>query len=222
MSGKKVLGSALLFIIAMGVMTSQAWATNRYFHSESTSTTLSGVQTATTEVATDSGTLQCAGGTASGTESGETVQEITIAYSPSGCKMTGFIEANATVDANGCHYTIKAHRTVTDLNPHQLTTKNASVRLHMCNMGTAGVVITAPFCTITITSEQEFEGVNFSNSGAGTTREFTAETTATGVLYKESGFACKNSSGSTTGGTYKGSIRMTGTSGGSHVGVLYE
>jgi hypothetical protein len=102
------------------------------------------------------------------------------------------------VDHNGCKFNITSH---------------GHVSVVGCTNASKSIVVTAPFCTIQITeaTNQTLQSVSFTNVGSGTTREVDVVSNINNISYHESGFACKNPSGSnTTGGIYKGTVRVTG------------
>src|SRR5262245_37092010 len=98
----KVLGLALVAMLAIGATSASA----AECHSETASTTIPGSQVSTGTFGTDSGTIHCTTATVSGSASGATTSNVVVAPTYSGCKSTGFIEANVTVDTNGCDYNI--------------------------------------------------------------------------------------------------------------------
>lgn len=180
---------------------------SKELHSETASTTLSGAQTSTNTLSFDSGIWHCTTMTYSGTLSSKTSSDVLLTPVWSGCQTTGFIEATGSIDMNGCKYTV--------------TPTDGVVHLTGCSAGSAGIVMTLPFCTITL-KEQTMEKASFTNEGAGTTREISMEWGITNLAYTEKGFACKNTEASTTGGAITGKVRITGTSGGSHAGIWAE
>lgn len=200
----KVLGLALVAMLALGATSASA----AEFHSESASTTVTGSQSTTNTFTTDSGTVHCSTATFTGSQSGTTATAVKVTPTYTGCKSTGFIEANVTVDTNGCHYNITA---------------DGQVHLEECEAGKSGIVVTAPFCTITVTSGQTLNSVSFANTGSGTTQEVTVTANVNNIAYHESGGLCKNSGSSTTGGTYGGSVKVTGETGSPavHTGIWW-
>ena len=194
----KILGLALVAMLTMGIAAASASAAPE-FHAETTPTELAGTQEGTNTFVTDSGTIHCATATFSGSQSVATTaaQEVTPTFST--CRSTGFIEATVTVHTNGCKFNLTAEGTTT-----------SAVHITGCNAGAAGLVVTAPFCNITITP-QTIGPVHYINTGAGTTREIIVESTATNIVYHEAGAGCKNGTTSnTTGGSYTGKVRVTG------------
>jgi len=189
---------ALVAMLTMGIAASSAMAAAE-FHLETTPSELTGVQEGTNTFATDSGTFHCTSVKFTGSYSSQTTGTTVLTPFTSGCRSTGFTEANITIDTNGCKYNLTAEGTT-----------SSSIHITGCNSGTAGIVITAPFCTITVTP-QTVGPVHYINTGAGTTREVIAEFTASNLVYHESGAACKNATTSnTTGGSYTGKVRLTG------------
>ncbi len=202
----RVFALALVAILTMGFAASSAPAVE--FHSEATSTTLSGAQEGTNTVVTDSGTIHCTTDTFSGSQSEATVAQVELTQTTTGCQSTGFISANVTVDTNGCKYNMTA------------ATSNEMVHITGCEAGKPGIVVTAPFCTITVTP-QTFGPVDYEEAGSGTTRELIVNSTVENISYHESGFACAHSGSTTSGGKLSGKVRVTGVnaSTGKHVGI---
>lgn len=208
----KVLGLALVAMLMMGIAASAAMATTHEFHSEASGEiTVTGSQTTENTFTTDSGTIHCSTATFTGTATGPTTTTTTLTPTYSGCQSTGFIEANVTVDTNKCHYTVHSHHTTT-VAPIQ--TVPTELTLVNCEAGKPGIVVTAPFCTITVSSGQSFTGITFTNTGSGANRKIITDAAVENINYSESGFACKNSGSSTTGGKYSGSVTIESASGG--------
>src|SRR5215204_1657741 len=154
-------------------------------HVESAPATLRGGQEGFNTTTIDSGTWHCSTITYTGSVSAKTSVDATFTPNMLGCRSTGFSEAEQIIDTNGCEYT--------------LTFDSGTMDIAGCNAGTPGIVMTFPFCTVTI-KEQTLGSVDFSNSGAGTTREISWTWTVSNFAYTEKGLGCKNSEASTTGG----------------------
>jgi len=194
----KVLGLALVAMLTMGIAASSAMAAEDFFYIETAPTELTGSQEGTNTFVTDSGTIHCTVATFTGSSSSTKTAAVEVTPAYSGCRSTGFIEANVTVDVNECKYQMTAKTTTPD-----------TIHITGCKAGTPGIVVTAPFCTITVTP-QTIGPVHYINTGAGTTREVIVEPTAQTISYHESGFSCKNGTTSnTTGGSYTGKVRVT-------------
>ncbi len=189
----KVLGLALVAMLTMGIAASSAMAE---FHVETVPSELTGAQEGTNTFITDSGTIHCTTATFTGSTSSATSAEQEVAPHYTNCESTGFIKASVTVDMNGCKY--------------NLTTISSSSMVHItgCEAGKPGIVVTAPFCTITVTP-QTIGPVDYENVGSGTTREVVVNSTTANISYHESGFACAHSGSTTTGGQYTGKVRVT-------------
>src|SRR5215204_1807300 len=128
----KVLGLALVAMLALGATSASA----AEFHGEVENVTLTGAQTTTNTFTTHSGTIHCTVAKFAGTQKAKTTTTVTVTPTYEGCRSTGFIEANVTVDNNSCTYIISSTGSVT-LTP-----------------STCSLVVTAPFCTITVKGEQ--------------------------------------------------------------------
>ena len=170
-----------------------------YIHSEAESTTVEGAQSSSFVISTRSGTIHCSSLTVSGSFAAKTTSELEYAPSFSGCTSTGFVEAGVTLDPG-----VKFRVTWAGVLPLEDI------------IGT--LKITAPFCTITIEA-QLLSGVSFTNTGSGTTREIHISLNDSSVTYSQSGFGCRDFSGTYFDGLFSGTIRFTGKSGGSHRGI---
>jgi hypothetical protein len=81
--------------------------------------------------------------------------------------------------------------------------------------------ITAPFCTVTLAKPQSKKEVSYKTIGSGTTREIEVTANITGMKYTQSAF-CPTGGGTFENGKYEGTGKVTGESGGKHVGVWFE
>jgi hypothetical protein len=200
----KALGLALVAVAAFAAFAS-ASASAAEFHSEGKGTTLTGAQETVNTFTANAGTTHCQSakftGTTSGTSTTQATQKVTPAYTE--CKLTAFggESLNATVDV-GCEYNLSA---------------NGPVNIEC---GTSSMRVTAPFCTITVNG-QEVNKASYSNVGTGTTREILVKSEVTGLKYTQSAF-CPTGGGTFENGTYNGTVKVTGESGATHVGVWWE
>jgi hypothetical protein len=202
----KVLGLALVAMLTMGVMAASASAA--MFHSEiEGTTTIEGSQVGTNTFVTDSGTIHCTTAGFSGSATGTEITDVTVSFDYTGCRSTGFIEANVTVDPNGCTYTITSH---------------GIIHITGCTNANHSIVVTAPFCTIEI-GEITVSPVDFINEGSGKTRDIKVTSTVGNIAYHEQGAACAHSGSNTTGGSYTGSVTTKGkNSKGEQIGIWWE
>jgi hypothetical protein len=196
----KTLGLALVAVLAMGISAASASAAE--FHSESTSTLLTGTQVNQHTFTSNAGTVHCTTATFSGTTSStsttQTSQELTPSYS--GCTNTTF--GGATVDVGTCKYRL-----------------NAGGTADVTGCAAAGLLVTAPGCTIAVKNQSGLSKVTYKTIGAGTTREIEATLNITGITYTQSGFLC--SSGTFSNGTLSGTAKVTGEKNSAHVGVFF-
>lgn len=200
----KRLACALLVALALsGIVASAALAVPE-FHSEISSTRGTGAQVGTIVFTVNSGSIHCQTVTGTGTFTAKTTTEVTSTPTFSNCRTTGFIEANVTVDLNGCDNLI-----------------TADYEVHLRCPAEKAIQVTAPFCTITF-GPQSATSIEYTNVGTGTTREIVAHEEGVNIHYTESGFAC-NKSGTSTNGTAVGSVRVTGESPttSAHVGIWW-
>lgn len=185
------LGSVLLAVVALGGLGAAQAQAEPEFHSEASTTTGTGAQEGTIIFTNRSGTLHCQTVTGEGTMTGATVREVKSFPTFSGCKSTGFIEAQVTVETNGCWTLI-----------------TAAAKVHLLCPAGKTIQITAPFCTISY-GPQSATSVEYTNVGTGTTREIIGHEVGENIHYTQSGFAC-NGTGTFTDGTAEGTVRVTG------------
>jgi hypothetical protein len=206
----KALGLALIAICAMGAVAASA-ASAVEFHSEKTSTALSGSQVNVNKFTTDSGEITCAKATFSGTTSAvnttEPTQTVTPSYSE--CHLIFIFTFNVTVDMNGCAYVLHANGEV-DIECPTVEGKQKVIE------------VTAPSCTVTVPAQTGLKGVTYTNEGKGTGRTVTVNSNVTGIKYEEHGSACENETELTKNGTYTGSVKVSGKVGSEAVGIWVE
>jgi hypothetical protein len=200
----KELKIAFLLVLALGMIASTS-ASAAEFHSEGKSTTLTGSQETVNTFTTNSGTWHCQSakfsGTTSSTSTTQATQKVTPSYTE--CKITAFggESLNQTMDI-GCEYALSTNGPVT------------------LECGESSIRVTAPFCTITFNG-QTVNKAEYANTGSGTTREVVMTWKITGLRYTQSAF-CPTGGGTFENGTMNGTVKITGESGGSHVGVWWE
>jgi hypothetical protein len=201
----KMLGLALVAMLALGAMASVASAAK--FHSEASSTTLTGEQPAefNDKFKTDAGNVECKTATYTGTVSGETTSTASATPSYSGC--TAAFGASVTIDVNGCSYEFHTNNNTADV---------------VCPEGKV-IEVTAPGCVVTVGAQTGLNGVSFSSNEAKSNVTVTVK--STNVKYEEhnKGFfpTCANNTKATSNGEYNGSATVTGTSGGKSVNIWY-
>jgi hypothetical protein len=202
----KVLGLAVVAMLTTGVLATSASAAE--FHSEiSGTTTIEGSQAGTNTIVTDSGTFHCTTVTFSGSQTGSTASDVTLTPSYSGCRSTGFIEANVTIDVNGCKYTLGS---------------TGNIQITGCTNTNHTIVVTAPFCKIEI-GEAQISPVDFVNEGSAKTRDIKVVSTIGNITYREVGIGCAHDGSITTGGSYTGAITFKGkNSTNEQVGIWWE
>ncbi|HWL49356.1 MAG TPA: hypothetical protein VNT92_05720 [Acidimicrobiia bacterium] len=202
----KALGLAVVAVFAMSALTaSAAMAGTTSFHSNADHTTITGEQEGTNTFSVNAGTIHCSTATFSGTSSATTTQEITIAPSYSGCKITAITleTVEATVDMNGCHYLLTSSGQV------HVTCPSAPIR------------VTSPICTVTV-HPQTVNSVDYTNTGSGTTTATTVESTASSIKYTQSAI-CPGGGGEASNGVYAGSVTTTcENAAGNHVGCWWS
>src|SRR4051812_35686948 len=96
-----------LAVAAVSVMAFFASAaTAASFHSEASSTTLSGSQLGEDVLTVNAGSVTCSEVSYSGTQASTTSESVTATPAYSGCKAFGFI--NSLIDVNGCGFTFNS------------------------------------------------------------------------------------------------------------------
>jgi hypothetical protein len=185
-----VIGAA-----AMSIASPLAAEASELHAATSPNASIFGTQTTQHGFTTDSGTVRCTQASFEGTIAGQTIhtttaQELTVTPQYTGCTAFGL---NATVDMNGCQYTI------TGAGQPALT---ATVDI-VCNK-TVGKVIeitAAAGCTVTIAPQTAFGHLTFSNWWP----DVTVDATLSLIKYEGHG-PCPSlpATTSTNGGTYNG------------------
>jgi hypothetical protein len=188
------------------------------FHSEGSSTTLTGTQIGTDVFSTDGGTVECDDATYKGTLSASTATTVTVAPTYSKCTaLSGF--ASATIHTNGCEYKF-----------NEPSSGLVGWMDIVCPIGGEITVTASSFgtlkCTIRILPQTGLAFVSYSNSGTGATREVTVTAGISGIKYTEiagTGFgACSHNSN--TNGSYEGETKVTGEHGSpaTHTGIWVQ
>ena len=215
----KILGLALVAMLAFGAMVASAASAS--FHAEQKEVQLTvtpgSLQTQKFQYVSGGITVECNSLTVEstfvGTEHDEgpptawTGTDITAIPHYGNCEP---ILGNAvTVDTNSCYYTFT------------LAAGSTSGTAHIkCNTANDGFTITiGSLCTIKV-GPQEVGPISYSNVGSGTTREVTIHPTVTGIQGSRTGSILCGAASSTSG-TYKGDLTVTGEKPGTetHVGV---
>jgi hypothetical protein len=201
----KIFGVLTAVFALTAVSVSSAFATERYFHSESTSTTFSGTQTTGHVFTTNAGKVTCTTAKFTGSASVATTMELTIEPEYKSCTAFGFI--GVPIDVNGCHYLFTS----------ETATKGTTepVITHItCPTGKA-IEVTAPGCTTKV-GPQTIGGNSFDNGTSGGKKDVTVTTNVEGIEYNECGTVRNN-------GKYTGTTTVTGkNSEGAATGVWYE
>lgn len=202
----KALGLALVAVFAVSAMVA-AGASAATFHSEASSTTVSGTNAGEgNHVFTASGfSVECETASFSGTQSG--TESTTLTLHPEYSKCNSSL-GSATVDTAGCDYVFNATTNGTGHLPSDISCTGSSV-----------IKVTAPGCTLSFGTQNTTGGVKATNLGSGSTRDDTVDATVT-ATFSKSGSFCFAISGDT--GKYTGNTTVTGSSGGTQVGIWWE
>lgn len=207
----KVLGLALVAMLAMTAVGASA-ASAAEFHSEGSSTILTGTQEGTDVFSTTGGTVECDTATYVGSQSGTTTTTSSATPTYSNCTAFGFASAN--INTNGCEYVFH---------------NNGTVDIADCNSSN-GIIVTASLfgtqkCKVTVVPQTGINGITYTNVGSGSTREITIDVSSNNIKYVEhagTGFgACASSTQQSNGG-YTGQSVVTGENAfGEHLGIWY-
>jgi hypothetical protein len=203
----KAIGLVIAAVAAFSAVAASA-ASAAEFHSEATTTAISGEQTTTHVFKTDPGEVTCTKATFSGTQSTKTSPSQTITPKYEGCHIivAGFT-ISMTVDfaTNECDYEFTATGEV-----HIKCNKNQET----------GVIVSGSGCKVTVPA-QTVNSVEYVNTNAGSSRDIDVVAKGAGIRYSYSGFTC-GSGTNTTNGTYTGTTTVKGSSGGKQVGIWWE
>jgi hypothetical protein len=178
------------------------------FHSEGSSTTLTGTQIGSMLFSTNGVTFECEEATYKATHSGTTITTVVASPTYSNCSyLGGFI--SVTIDMNGCEYQLNQPKgsgpstyegTFTIICP-----PGKEITFTLSGFGTSK-------CTIHIPPQGPLSGVVFHNEGAAATRDIKATIGLSGITYNETagtGFsACPG--GEASNGVYEGEATFTG------------
>jgi hypothetical protein len=196
----KFLGLLVIAFAMMGVSSAVA----AEFHSEGSSTTLTGTQLGVDEFNTNGGTVECQEATYKGSQTGTTATTVSVAPTYSQCSaLSGF--ASATIDTNGCEYVFHAELATVEATVDIVCPPEKEITVTASSFGTNK-------CTVHIPPQQDLDHVVFHNDGVTTTREIIVTVTIEGIHYNETkgtGFgACAG--GTASNGTYNGEATVTG------------
>lgn len=214
----KRFGHVLLVISALGLITASAAQASELHVAAGPNADVFGEQTTQHVLTTDSGSIAATQALFESTLSTQTsgtttAQELTLTPTYTGASAFGL---NATIDMNGCEYTITGSGT---------PALTADVDI-VCNR-TAGKVIevTTLTCTVTIPAQSVGGHVTFTN---GPGFHVSANFTLSGITYEGHGF-CPNLSATalTHNGTYAGGTTFkarvdTGSEQATHNGHTYQ
>jgi hypothetical protein len=210
-------GFALAAALALCAMAAPV-ASADTFRSENVLTTLTGNQDGETNdvFTTTAGSITCEEASYTGVAVGTSVTSLTVTPVYGGCSLGGAV--NTVVDENNCDYKLT-------LDTPPATTGTVHIE---CPNGWENIEFTVNSpgtikCKIVLVKQTR--GVlTYTNIGGSTTREITVDINAGFLTYQEEAGtglgACKNGGGNNA--TLKGQALITGSSGGSHVGVFVQ
>jgi len=206
----KVLGLALVAVFAMSAMAASA-ASASEFTSESGTTTLHGTQVTQNVFTVTGGNVKCNTATFRTTATvGTTALDVTVKPTYSSCTAIG---QTSTINMNGCEYKITPTSTTT-----------GTVAIVNC---AGNIIVTSGdpvvSCTITVTPTNPIDNaVDFTEEGAGKTRDVLVTSTAKGLSYIVDGPNGERNENTicgkaddpavTTSGVYTGSVTVKGYS----------
>jgi hypothetical protein len=163
------------------------------FHSSVEHTILDGKQVGSDSLIFNAGRISCSEITYSGTLSAKTssTAELTPAYSE--CNAFGFV--GVTIDVNGCKLVLHPATELTDI-----------------SCGEKPIEVTAPNCTLTISSQTGLTSSTYSTEGTTPKRDVKVKLSLTGLKYTQTGkgeVPCTSATFSE--GSYTAEATLTGT-----------
>lgn len=203
----KTLGLALAAALAIcAVAAPAAQATEAHLKADSdTENAIVKVEQDPTEphqkLALDSSTFDCDMLAAEGTAP-KTTDEVTlesVEYYGRTSNTTGlcsFIGLSATLNFNGCQYTLHAGETTAE------GTSEGTLDL-ICPEGQE-VEYSVFGCTVSVPEQASIAGIGYHEVETGGNREITVEINAANITYEEEGFFCSNPGEATNNGEYEG------------------
>jgi hypothetical protein len=212
----KFLGLLVIAFAMMGVSSASAVE----FHSEGSSTVLTGSQVGEDVFTTTAGTVTCEEANYTGEQATSTAATVEVAPTYGEC--TGPSGLPATVHPNGCTYKFGAAAVTTKTHLTIVCPKNKEIT----------VTVIEPFfnvvkCTIHVPGQTIANAVEYHNGGSGATRDVTVTVSTSSITYSQtpgSGFgAC--SAVHDDNGQYTGVATVTGEHGTptpTHTGVWVE
>lgn len=205
----KAMGLALVAVFALSAMVA-ASASASAFHSEASSTIITGSGEGTHTFTASGFSVECTTATFKGTSSGTETSSLEMHPEYSGCESS---LGAAPVDTAGCNYVFNATTNGTGHLPSNIS----------CT-GTSTIKVTAPGCTLSFGTQNTTGGVKATNLGTGSSRDTTVDATVT-ASFTKSGSFCFVISGNT--GTYTGNTTVVGYANnggaeGAQVGTWWE
>ena len=190
----KALGLALVAVFAMSALTAGS-ASAAEFHSEGTETTVIASQVTTHVFETTAGEVTCAKATFEGNQAAKTASSITVTATYKECHFNFFgSKVAATVNMNGCDYTLYASGT-------------ADIVCPKVNEVQKEVEVTGAGCTVKVPGQTGLKSVSYTNNES----HIDITPNLSGIKYSHSGFTCGTGSGTT--GTYTGTTTAEGNKG---------
>jgi hypothetical protein len=203
----KTLGLSLMAVFAMSAVAASAASAEMFvFTSAAEETTLSGSQVGATQITVDAGSASCETAKFSGTMTSDTVLEMSLIPTYSGCKFAGF--TGTTIDMNSCEFVFGAVET-------EGSSYGVENRID-CAKSTESIAITARIagvlkCTIHIGEQEGLKKISVSNEGSP--KKLRASIGLTGIKYSQTegvgAGKCANAE-NTTNGTYEGEEAIEG------------
>jgi hypothetical protein len=191
----KVIGLALVAVLAISAVSAGAAQAAPKFTSEGTPTWLTGEQTTKNVFTTNGGKIECTGATfESGEIKGTELTSVTVHPVYTGCKAFGLA---ATITTTGCNFVLTAAGTATV----------------ECESGKVITIsIPSASCTLTVGAQGPLSSVTYTNSGgAGKLMDIVVNANVAGITYTSSNSASACGA-SGTNGTYVGGVTVRGYS----------
>lgn len=210
----KMFGMAIVAVFAMSAVAA-SMASADSFTAEKAPVTYTGNQSEANVFTTTVGTVKCTVTTFKGTVNSTSTTTASVTPTYSGCTAFGF---PADIEVNGCEYLLHVGAATTGT-----VDVVCPVGKEITVVATTSATNPTPKCIVHIKAQSGLGTVTYSNVGTGTTREVLVSVNVSGIHYTHtpgSGLGACPTEGTSTTGTYTGSVLVTGESGATHVGIF--
>jgi hypothetical protein len=203
----KALGLSLVAMLALGALASSASAVE--FHSELETTRLTAEQDGTQSFKAAGGTITCTDVRFEGTTTKKTTSEVTflpkVTTAANGTGFGGcvFLGVKTTVEMRSCDFLFTSGAETGKGGVHvKCTTAGDFITFRVSLLGAE--------CDVKVYAQSLPNSVHYTNLGATTKREITADVNATGITYDAVGGACPVPGLDQKNGIYEGKQLVKG------------